>query len=178
MIRAAEPADAAQLAALHVAAWRRGCHDILPAAVLTGVTIDRRARDWTRWLASPRTSTYVCEYDGRLLGFTSVGALRANGRPSRSLLGVRMLYVDPDSWRIGIGRALHERTVRAAREGGFTQIVLWVLTRNQRARAFYAALGFEPDRTRHGTLGGHPVDETRYCLGSGSARARLAALVD
>jgi GNAT superfamily N-acetyltransferase len=64
----------------------------------------------------------------------------------------------------GIGRGLHEQVLTDARVRGFKQLVLWVLTQNLQARAFYAALGFEPDRTRRVTIGGHPVDETRYCL--------------
>lgn len=164
MIRPARAADAARLAEIHVAAWRRGCRGILPAELLLGVSVERRSRDWTQWLASPGSCTFVAEHEGRPVGFASIGSLRANGRPVRSLLELRRLYVDPGHWRAGIGRRLHERVLSEARARGFTQLVLWVLTQNRRARAFYAALGFEPDRARRVTIGGHPVDEARYCL--------------
>lgn len=164
MIRPAHDDEAARIAEIHLAAWRRGCCDILPADVLDGVSLERRTRDWTQWLALAGSSTFVSEQDGRLVGFATIASLRANGRPSRTVVEVRMLYVDPEHWRAGIGRELHDRVFDVARERGFTQIVLWVLSGNRRARAFYAALGFEPDRTRRVTLGGHPVGETRYCL--------------
>lgn len=164
MIRPAHDDDATRLAELHVRAWRRGCRDILPAELLAGVKLDRRTRDWAQWLALPGSWTFVSELEGRLVGFATIASLRANGRPSRSLVELRMLYVDPGHWRGGIGRGLHERVLDVARERGFTQIVLWVLTGNRRARAFYAALGFEPDRTRRVTIGGYAVDETRYCM--------------
>ena len=57
MIRPARDGDAARLAEIHVAAWRRGCRDILPAELLAGVSIDRRTRDWSQWLTSPGSLT-------------------------------------------------------------------------------------------------------------------------
>ena len=164
MIRPARSADAVRLAEIHIAAWRRGCRDILPAKLLLGVSVERRTRDWTQWLASPSSWTYLAEHEGRSVGFATLGSLRANGRSVRSTVEVRRLYVDPKYWRGGIGRELHEQVLAEARARGFSQLVLWVLTQNQRARAFYGALGFEPDRTRRVTIGGHPVDETRYSL--------------
>lgn len=164
MIRPARAADAARLAEIHVAAWRRGCRDILPTELLLGVKVDRRTREWTQWLAAPGSWTYLAEHEGRAVGFAMIGSLRANGRPVRSTVELRRLYVDPEHWRAGIGRGLHEQVLSEAHARGFTQLVLWVLSQNRRARAFYAALGFEPDRTRQVTIGGQPVDETRYCL--------------
>ena len=164
MIRPARSADAARLAEIHVAAWRRAYRDIFPAEVLLGVSVERRTRDWTQWLATPGTWSFVAEHEGRAVGFATIGSLRANGRPVRSALEVRRLYVDPEHWRRGIGSGLHEQVLVEARARRFTKLVLWVLTQNRRARAFYAAHGFEPDRTRSVTIGGHPVDETRYCL--------------
>ncbi|MFT7464939.1 MAG: GNAT superfamily N-acetyltransferase [Pseudohongiellaceae bacterium] len=169
MIRPARTADAARLAEIHVAAWRQGCRDIFPAKVLLGVSVERRTRDWTKWLPLPGSWTFVAEHEGRAVGFATLGSLRANGRPVRSTLELRRLYVDPEHWRGGIGRELHEHVIAEVRSRGFAQLVLWVLTENQPAREFYVALGFEPDRTRRDTIGGHPVDETRYSLAVVSA---------
>lgn len=164
LIRPARSADAARLAEIHVAAWRRAYRDIFPAQVLLGMSVERRTKDWTQWLTTPGTWSFVSEHEGRAVGFATIGSLRANGRPVRSALEVRRLYVDPGHWRGGIGRGLHEQVLTEARARGFSQLVLWMLTQNRRARAFYTALGFEPDRNRRVTIGGHPVDETRYSL--------------
>ena len=163
-MRPARGDDAARLAEIHVAAWRAACQDIVPSEQLARVSVAARTRDWTRWLALPGSSTFVCQIHGRPAGFATVSPLRANGRPSRSLLELRRLYVDPEHWRRSVGRELVERVFSVARERGFTQVVLWVLTRNRRARAFYTARGGIPDRTRQMTIGGHPVDEIRYCI--------------
>jgi len=164
MIRPARDDDATRIAEVHLAAWRRACRDILPAEQLAGVSLERRTGDWTHRLALPGSWTYVSEHEGRLVGFATLALVRAHGRPSRKLVELRMLYVDPDHWRAGIGRALLEHVLAVARERGFLQLVLWVLSANSPARAFYAALGFEPDRTRQIPIGGQPVDETRYGL--------------
>jgi len=164
MIRPACDDDAARIAEVHLAAWRQACRDILSAEQLAGVSLERRTSDWVHRLALPGSWTYVSEREGRLVGFVTLASVRAHGRPSRTVVELRMLYVDPDHWRTGIGRALLEQVRAVARERGFQRVVLWVLTGNIQARAFYAALGFEPDRTRQIPIGGQSVDETRYCL--------------
>jgi GNAT superfamily N-acetyltransferase len=55
------------------------------------------------------------------------------------------LRVAEDCWHQGVGRALHSRALGVLRESGFTAATLWVLTGNERARAFYAAMGWTPD---------------------------------
>jgi len=47
------------------------------------------------------------------------------------------LYVHPDFARIGIGRALLNKAKRTN-----PQLRLWVFQRNERAMAFYSAMGF------------------------------------
>lgn len=168
MIRLARDDDAARLAEIHVTAWRRVCRHILPSEVLAGVSVEGRTRDWRRWLAQSGSWTLVSERAGQLVGFAALGVMRSNGRAVRSLVEIRRLYVDPAHWRQGMGRELHEALLAVARERGFTQLMLWVLSENQQARSFYAALGFEPDRTRRISIGGNSVDETRYCLPRGS----------
>ncbi len=51
---------------------------------------------------------------------------------------VEHLYVAPDAWRQGIGRALIEEAKRERPAG----LDLWVFRRNEGAVAFYAAHGF------------------------------------
>ena len=164
MIRPARGDDASRLAAIHLAAWRKGCETILPSRTLAGATVDGRTQEWSRRLASAGSRTFVCERDGSPVGLATLARLRANGRPSRSLLELRLLYVAPPCWRRGVGRELHQHVHAEAQGQGFRQLILWVLRDNLRARAFYEALGYAPDRGRQVRLGGHTVDETRYRL--------------
>jgi GNAT superfamily N-acetyltransferase len=70
---------------------------------------------------------FVAELDGRIAGFAAVVAGELDG-----------LFVEPDLWRLGIGRSLTDAAVHEARRRGFT---LWVIA-NPDAREFYEKCGF------------------------------------
>jgi GNAT superfamily N-acetyltransferase len=55
------------------------------------------------------------------------------------------LYVDPGSFRQGVGTDLHRTCVRAWRAASVTTARLWVQDFNQRAQAFYRSQGWTPD---------------------------------
>ncbi|HEY4461458.1 MAG TPA: GNAT family N-acetyltransferase [Streptosporangiaceae bacterium] len=68
------------------------------------------------------------------------------------------LYVTPDWWSTGTGRALMDRVLAELRAEGYPRIVLWVLTENARARRFYERCGFRLSGATHvlNGLGGVP----------------------
>ena len=72
------------------------------------------------------------------------------------------LYVHPDWWSTGTGRALMDRSLARVCAAGYMSITLWVLRDNARARRFYGRAGFAADGARHvlDDLGG--VTEIRY----------------
>lgn len=69
----------------------------------------------------------VAELDGRVAGFAAVVGGELDG-----------LFVEPELWGHGIGRALTDAAVHEARRRGFT---LWVIA-NPSARGFYERCGF------------------------------------
>ena len=70
---------------------------------------------------------FVAELDGRIAGFAAVVGGELDG-----------LFVEPELWRRGIGRALANAAAHEARRRGFT---LWV-TANPAALGFYERCGF------------------------------------
>jgi ribosomal protein S18 acetylase RimI-like enzyme len=72
------------------------------------------------------------------------------------------LYVDPDEWGAGHGRALDEAARAHLRGALFTGAVLWVLEDNERARGFYERCGWVDDGTRRSHEGAVAV---RYRVG-------------
>lgn len=69
----------------------------------------------------------VGELEGRVVGFSAVVGGQLDG-----------LFVEPEFWGEGIGRALADVAVHEARKRGFT---LWVIA-NPAARGFYERCGF------------------------------------
>jgi ribosomal protein S18 acetylase RimI-like enzyme len=59
------------------------------------------------------------------------------------------MYVLPEHWRLGIGRALMAAAFHEFRVAAYDSATLWVMAANLRARAFYEANRWRADtRTR------------------------------
>jgi ribosomal protein S18 acetylase RimI-like enzyme len=67
------------------------------------------------------------------------------------------LFVHPDHWGSGAGRALTDAAIADLRTHGCTEVWLWVLEANARGRRFYSRYGFTEtaDRT-YSSLGELP----------------------
>jgi len=81
---------------------------------------------------------FVAELDGRIAGFAAVVGGELDG-----------LFVEPDLWRHGIGRALTDQATHEARNRGFSLRVI----ANPAARGFYESCGFSVEgkaQTRFG----------------------------
>lgn len=72
------------------------------------------------------------------------------------------IHVAHDLHRSGIGRALFSEYARAARALGHNSIVLWVLSKNAPAIAFYQSLGGIPVGSSPLTLGTKQYPQTAY----------------
>ena len=143
LLRPATAADALAIETIRVRGWRTAYRHVLPADALDGMPID--GGRWRGRLESPPAgwSTFVAEGDGAVLGFAAVG-------PSRDEPGIGELYaiyVEPDEWSTGAGRALLRRA-EAELEREYAEATLWVLEDNPRARRFYEIAGWAADGAR------------------------------
>lgn len=100
---------------------------------------------WERWLSNPDISCLVREVGGEIVGFCTVRPSPDPDAPAAVVAEMPTLYVRPDAWRAGHGRALCAAGLDRARERGFRRLTLWVLELNTSACAFYEAFGFESD---------------------------------
>jgi GNAT superfamily N-acetyltransferase len=142
-VRAATEADADAIERVRVRGWRVAYRHVFPAADLDAMTIDG-----TRWrdrLAGPLDgwTILVAARDGEVVGFTALGPSRDGERVGE----LYAIYVDPDAWSTGAGRALILRSEEALGKD-FAEATLWVLEDNPRARRFYEAFGWAPDGGR------------------------------
>lgn len=144
-VRPAREADAVSIASIHVRGWRAAYRGIMPPDYLESLDVG----EWTerhrgRIVApEPGVSRWVAEEDGTVVGFAVLG-------PAREAFAgdageVYAIYVDPERWRRGAGRALLDEAVSRFRAEGRAEATLWVLRDNAAGRAFYEAVGWRPD---------------------------------
>jgi GNAT superfamily N-acetyltransferase len=160
-VRAATPEDANAIVEVALRAWEEGFRGIVPPEI-------DAERAWNRdrvsaRLAQPERETghLVAELDGRVMGYLVLGPSRDRDAPPR-VWEIWALYVHPEAWRRGLGRALIAHALAELREAGCDTVTLWTLAESASARAFYEACGFVHDGAlqRREALG-NPV-EVRY----------------
>ena len=97
-----------------------------------------------------------------MLGWISAAASRDADarRPTGEIWAV---YIDPNHWGEGVGRALCDAAEQELRRQGFTEATLWVLKDNQRALRFYLSNGFARDACEDRIIqrGGKELREVR-----------------
>lgn len=161
-IRSAVVADAPGIASVHVSSWRAIYRGHMPPQVLDSLDVNERSRLWHSLLERASHDTLIAEHQG-VRGFCHLAPSRdADAPPGTG--EITALYVEPTSWRNGLGSQLLAAAVARARERDFHLLILWVLRENDRARAFYEATGFRPDGSERidRALIGSPLHEVRY----------------
>jgi len=164
MVRDARPEDAEAIARVRTRGWQAAYAHVFPKEALAGMPTDAVRDYWAGHLASPepRSAIVVAEAAGDVAGFASVGPAR--GESGGELYAI---YVDPEHWGEGLGRALIAAAEEQLAEAGFAEAILWVLGENPRARRFYEAAGWEYDGgSKRDTFLDTEVVEVRYrkCL--------------
>ena len=139
-IRPASPDDALAIETIRVHGWRSAYRHVFPAADLDALPIDPE-----RWRARlhvppPGWTTFVCEDEGHVVGFASTGP----SRDEDELGELYAIYVEPDAWSTGAGRALMA-SAEATLAVAYDAALLWVLEDNPRARGFYERAGWAAD---------------------------------
>lgn len=144
--------------------WRAAYRGLMPDAYLDALSVEEKAAQWARSLARERPRnkrTLVAEDEDALVGYATIGP---DGESGSGLL--YLMYVTPAYWRRGVGSALMAPTCDAFRQDGYRMAVLWVLRRNERARAFYERACWQIDdaATQINDYGGTKLTAVRYTL--------------
>src|SRR5581483_8558157 len=103
--------------------------------------------DWSRFepeleTPGPGRACFVADSGGELLGWAVVGPDASGDRGE-----LHGLYVDPDHWSHGVGRALIGRA-EAELAATWDEAILWTLEDNPGTRRFYERCGWRADGTR------------------------------
>jgi GNAT superfamily N-acetyltransferase len=162
VIRAAQPADAAAIAKVHVDSWRTTYRGIVPDDFLATLSYEQRTHMWRSILSqSPPTSfVYVAEESGgQVIGFAS-GGPEHGGDPDYTG-ELYAIYLLEGYQRHGLGRHLTSTLVQRLVQAGMPSLLLWVLAANP-CRAFYEVLGGQPLYDKHVLIGGTSLVEVAY----------------
>ena len=163
LLRPAEPADALDVARVHVRAWQVAYRKLLPDEYLDGLKPEDRAQRYTFGGTDPREpmTTVAVDDRGTIRGFATTCAARDADVPGHGELAA--IHVDPDWWGHGVGQALLASARAHLLDSGFRRAILWVLVGNVRAERFYAKDGWTPDGAqRTDTVWGVQVNDQRY----------------
>lgn len=133
IVRPATRADREDLRGPALRAWRDAYVGLLPqrdiddAPAMLERAFDRRITDMR-----------VAVLDGVIAGFYSLGA---PDKPE-AVNYLWHLYVDPQCQRRGVGRALNDAALAELKSRGASRVWLDVVAGNEKAIAFYAAMGW------------------------------------
>ena len=162
-VRPATPADAAQIARVHIESWQTAYRGLVPQSILDGLSVERRAEFWSPRLLEPgETRTWLGEQDREIVGFVATGRASDPELPPDTA-EVESIYLLARSRGQGVGRLLLRTATRDLVERGFATAILWVFTANDSARRFYEAAGWQPDGTAQMLdFDGTAIEEIRY----------------
>jgi putative acetyltransferase len=135
VIREAKTGEAATLAEIQRDASLAALAHIFPPEVYS-YPIDEVTRRWEESLADEAVTVLLAEEDGAPSGVAGCRSEWLDG-----------LYVLPQWWSRGVGRALHDEVLDRLRGDSCERCHLWVLEDNDRARQFYERLGWAENGT-------------------------------
>ena len=161
LIRLATVDDAGAIARVHVASWQSAYRDILPPEFLSTLSVERRTEGWRGVLEGGAGAVLVATRGaGDVLGFCHVGPNRAE---RAGLSGeVYAIYLQPEAWRHGVGRALFAEATAWLRAQALSGLVVWVPALNVDARRFYEKLGGKLVAERPIGIASRPFVEVAY----------------
>jgi GNAT superfamily N-acetyltransferase len=170
-VRRAVPADALDVARVHVRSWQWAYQGLLAQEYLDSLEPQAWATRYTFGrMGFGLPSTQVALDGSTVCGLVTTGLCRDDDLSNVGELIA--IYVDPASVGTGVGRVLMSAARTQLGRVGVTTAALWVLDGNARARRFYEHDGWRCDGThRTSTYGGVPVDEVRYRCALGATAA-------
>jgi GNAT superfamily N-acetyltransferase len=149
-VRRATNADARAIAQVHVDSWRAAYPGLIPERFLERLSVGRRERQWADTLAAGEDGPVVLVADSgdRLVGFSTVAIPARDPDEEDDVAEIPAIYVAPQAWGRGVGRALIGASIDAMRDAGCREAILWAVAGNDRAAAFYVAGGWHDDGGR------------------------------
>jgi GNAT superfamily N-acetyltransferase len=147
-VRAADPADVAEITRIQAVTWSAAYADLVPAAAIAQLQGAAAAQAWTA--AVSEGTVFVATEGDWTVGFVAASPADV---PADSPLGpeawgeIGTLLVEPRWGRRGHGGRLLATAAEALRGHGAHYGLAWVPEKDDASRRFYTRAGWEPDGT-------------------------------
>lgn len=150
-VRPAVVDDAAEIARIQVETWRTAYREILPAAVLEGLTPELVATEWAQAVGNPPSSRHrvlvATEGEWRV-GFavsTPAEDLQPDDPDPERTTALGLMLVEPRWGRRGHGSRLLAAVTDLAWNDGMTRAIVWIPEADEVTRDFLVSTGWAPD---------------------------------
>ncbi|MDQ6649900.1 MAG: GNAT family N-acetyltransferase [Actinomycetota bacterium] len=163
-VRAAGPADAADIAAVQVQTWQAAYGPLLPAVALATLRTPEAEAHWREAVTSPpsrRHHVLVALDTDRLVGVVAVAPAVDDDLDPTGTDEVGPLLVHPGAGRLGHGSRLLAAAVEAMRADGVSHAVTWAFAADGALQAFYESAGWAADGVSRQLDMGELVPEVR-----------------
>jgi ribosomal protein S18 acetylase RimI-like enzyme len=158
-IRRAKSEDAAALSSVFDAAWREAYRGIIPAVPLERMISRRGPRWWLSAIGRGRPLV-VLEVGESLAGYVSYGRCRDRSLPAEG--EIDELYLAPEYQGVGFGQRLFKAVRNDLIDRDAKKVVVWALSDNERACAFYQRLGGKLIAETTERIGGAGLAKSAY----------------
>lgn len=160
MIRPAKQTDACALGEIYCKGWQQGYAGLMPQFFLDALTPANCAPKPDHIAPDRRL---IAEVNDKAVGTITFGKGRDADDDNSG--EVYSLYVLPEVWRTGQGRALFLNAVEALNAAGYREVYLWTLQDNVRARLFFEGVGMTATgKRRELEIAGVYLPELQYCI--------------
>lgn len=140
IIRQAVNEDAVPIAQVHIASWRGAYKGIVDQGYLdNGLDLQASVDNWKLRLKVNAKHIFVALDKGTIIGFAALGQSRNETLPNHAEL--YSIYLRPDYFKQGAGKALLNAAFNDAIDFGFTHMFVSVLKDSLQGRRFYERTG-------------------------------------
>lgn len=146
MIKFLEEEHIEDVATAQLRAWQKAFRGILSDHQLDHLQLEDFIKSWQAIIhQTDRNNLVYLDNQERAQGFISYGPSREPFSIEAEIYGI---YVHPEHWRKKIGLALMVEALLNLRSEFYSQVILWVMEKNEASRKFYAMNDFKETSER------------------------------
>lgn len=159
-VRQARVADAEALSEVHDEAWRLAYRGIIPGVALEKMVLKRGPAWWRAALKRGAHRVLVLAFGDDIAGYANFGPSRYGAPRLRG--EIYELYLRPAYQGVGLGSLLFRAARQRLADQRMPGLIVWALSDNEAACAFYKAMGGRHISTTTEKFGGVAVSKTGF----------------